>query len=378
MADSEDTENNSSDIRSRISELDARILSPQEDLDVARRERENLQARLDNHLHPVLTLPVEITSEIFIHFLPKYPLRPPLTGLLSPALLGQICRKWREIAFNTPWLWRAIEIYLRQGISLDAQLNVLTTWLSRSKNCSVSISFEIDRDFTSLKLPQFTAALLSHSARWEHIRLIISQAFDDLLWIDGHFPLLCDLTFEGNHYRVTGSETAAVLFQDAPQLKSVVLGVLFYPSRVVLPWSQLTSITAEKLEPNVAADILRQATAIADFNCTIWVDEVVPGAVPPLVHLRSLILRDDNNDPGRQKLLLDALTAPALEHLTISERELGHESISIIAAFLSRSYCSLQSLHATEAMLPKTVYCTAFPSIPIVNVVERVDEGEAF
>ncbi|KAJ7257016.1 hypothetical protein C8J57DRAFT_1517066 [Mycena rebaudengoi] len=220
------------------------------------------------------------------------------------------------------------------------------------------------------------AALLSRSAHWQHIMLIAPQAFNELLWIDCPFPLLCDLTLQTNHYRVAG-ETATVLFRDAPQLKSVALSALFHP-RVVLPWSQFTSITAEKLEPTVAADILRQATAIVDFDCTVWVDDVVPGAVPPLVHLQSLILRDDNNDPGRQKLLLDALTTPALEHLTISEHELGHEHISTITAFLSRSNCSLQSLHATQAKLSETAYCTAFPSIPIIDVIERVDEGEAF
>ncbi|KAJ7257123.1 hypothetical protein C8J57DRAFT_1009053, partial [Mycena rebaudengoi] len=89
-----------------------------------------------------LTLPVESTSEIFIHFLPDYPERPPITGLLFPALLGQICRKWREIAFDTPRLWRAINIYLsgERITVLDVQLDVLTTWLSRSKNCSLSLS----------------------------------------------------------------------------------------------------------------------------------------------------------------------------------------------------------------------------------------------
>ncbi|KAJ7257080.1 hypothetical protein C8J57DRAFT_555544 [Mycena rebaudengoi] len=324
----------------------------------------------------ILTIPTEIMSQIFIAFLPAYPERPPVTGLLSPALLGQICRNWREIAFDTPWLWRAIEIYLHKGSSVDTQLNVLTTWLSRSKNCSLSVSFETD---PSLEHPPFTAAFLSHSTRWEHIPLIIP--YGDLLWIEGSFPLLRHLTLGTIDDYVAGGEPVATLFRDAPQLKSVVLGVFFYPPQVVLPWSQLTSITAERIDPAVAADILRQATALLDFSCTVWDDDIVPGAVPPLIHLQSLILRDDNNGPYPQKLLLDALTAPALEHLTISERELGHESISTIAAFLSRSHCSLQSLHATEAMLPKTAYCTAFPSVPIIDVVERVeriDEGEAF
>ncbi|KAJ7641164.1 hypothetical protein FB45DRAFT_712335, partial [Roridomyces roridus] len=57
---------------------------------------------------PVLTLPNEITSEIFVHFLPPYPVCPPMTGLDSPTSLTHICRQWREIALATPKLWRAI------------------------------------------------------------------------------------------------------------------------------------------------------------------------------------------------------------------------------------------------------------------------------
>ncbi|KAJ6504124.1 hypothetical protein C8R47DRAFT_177927 [Mycena vitilis] len=54
------------------------------------------------------TLPNEITSEIFLHFLPVYPRCPPLTGNLSPTCLTHICRRWREIALTTPALWRAM------------------------------------------------------------------------------------------------------------------------------------------------------------------------------------------------------------------------------------------------------------------------------
>ncbi|KAJ6479467.1 hypothetical protein C8R47DRAFT_1019155, partial [Mycena vitilis] len=57
---------------------------------------------------PVLTLPTETISEIFIQFFPSYPSRPPLTGNLSPRLLTQICRSWRQIALTTPSIWRAI------------------------------------------------------------------------------------------------------------------------------------------------------------------------------------------------------------------------------------------------------------------------------
>ncbi|KAJ7231501.1 hypothetical protein C8J57DRAFT_967491, partial [Mycena rebaudengoi] len=60
--------------------------------------------------YPVLTLPTDITSEIFTHFLPTYPLCSLINGLLSPMLLGQICHQWRDIALGTPRLWSAIEI----------------------------------------------------------------------------------------------------------------------------------------------------------------------------------------------------------------------------------------------------------------------------
>jgi hypothetical protein len=55
-----------------------------------------------------LTLPNEITSEIFIHFLPIYPLRPPLVGILSPTNLTQFVangERWRWPPLRSGGLW---------------------------------------------------------------------------------------------------------------------------------------------------------------------------------------------------------------------------------------------------------------------------------
>ncbi|KAJ7208724.1 hypothetical protein C8J57DRAFT_1151499, partial [Mycena rebaudengoi] len=102
----------------------------------------NFQAPNKKNCRPIYTLPAEITAGIFVHFLPDYPEHPPMTGLFSPTLLGQICRNWREIAFDTPRLWRAICIYL-SGAGIDVRLKLLTTWLSRSKSCAFSLSFKV-------------------------------------------------------------------------------------------------------------------------------------------------------------------------------------------------------------------------------------------
>ncbi|KAJ7289695.1 hypothetical protein C8J57DRAFT_1019030, partial [Mycena rebaudengoi] len=94
-----------SEIHDQLSEVDARILALEASLATARRERENLQSELDDYRYPVLTLPVDITAEIFINFLPAYPQHPPIRGLFSPELLLQVCRTWREIALDMPRLW---------------------------------------------------------------------------------------------------------------------------------------------------------------------------------------------------------------------------------------------------------------------------------
>ncbi|KAJ6608263.1 hypothetical protein B0H10DRAFT_1711402, partial [Mycena sp. CBHHK59/15] len=54
-------------------------------------------------VHPVLSLPPEITSEIFIHCLPSGFLKP--STRKAPLLFTQICHRWRLIALETPELW---------------------------------------------------------------------------------------------------------------------------------------------------------------------------------------------------------------------------------------------------------------------------------
>jgi hypothetical protein len=178
-----------SDIRSRVSELNDHIRTLDQSLAAAHCERNDLQSRLDDYKYPILTLPVEVTSEIFINFLPIYPLAPPIVRILSLALLGQICSKWRTVAFNTPWLRRAIEIEVDTRIQalFSAQLNVLDTWLTRSKNCPLSLSVRPVRHkhsglsylfYSPYDLRRLVDTICSHSQRWEYVRVLIP--FSDL------------------------------------------------------------------------------------------------------------------------------------------------------------------------------------------------------
>ncbi|KAJ7431184.1 hypothetical protein B0H11DRAFT_863823 [Mycena galericulata] len=219
-----------SDARARIASLDVqlRVLGTSRTLNDPRMnlmfgERQSLQALLDAYKYPILALPNELTTKIFTHFLPAYPECAPLSGLFSPALLGQICQQWREIAFGTPGLWRSVKLYLKRreyhyrfdGI-LDIRLDLLKKWLDRSRNCPLSISLGYHRntDPTLPELRPFTNEVLSHSTRWE--QLILFGPAHNFSWIVGPLPILRDLTLRDSAW--TGSIS---VFRHAASLRRV-------------------------------------------------------------------------------------------------------------------------------------------------------------
>ncbi|KAF8178174.1 hypothetical protein K438DRAFT_1978141 [Mycena galopus ATCC 62051] len=133
--------------RALVAAIQARIADLEYSLAELRAEQAEAQQRLDSYKYPVLTLPNEITSEIFIHFLPPYPTCPPSVGNLSPTCLTHICHRWQEIALSTPALWRAIG---PSDPHLDPQVidvsKISDAWVSRSGSCPLSI--EINEDET--------------------------------------------------------------------------------------------------------------------------------------------------------------------------------------------------------------------------------------
>ncbi|KAJ7899254.1 hypothetical protein B0H14DRAFT_2556821 [Mycena olivaceomarginata] len=147
--------------RVRIADLGSQILGLERSLATLRKERDLAQKRLDSYTYPVSNVSNAIVAEIFIHFLPPYPLRP-FRGPLSPTVLTQICCKWREIALACPTLWRAIS--LPSHCDSPQVLEMSEQWLSRS-GCG-PLSIEIDGLFS----PSPELLAITHRARWEYLR----------------------------------------------------------------------------------------------------------------------------------------------------------------------------------------------------------------
>ncbi|KAJ7841560.1 hypothetical protein B0H13DRAFT_144336, partial [Mycena leptocephala] len=172
--------------RTRVTDLEAQISHLERSLSALREEKMLAQERLDSYTYPVLALPNEIVSEIFMHFLPTYPLFPPLIGILSPTILTHICRRWREIALSNPALWSVLSY--DDDIPSDLKGHIFDIWLNRSRDCSLSLQFGRGSGTLRMDNNRILEAVVPHRARWERLELYINRCHLHIL--DGPMPLL--------------------------------------------------------------------------------------------------------------------------------------------------------------------------------------------
>ncbi|KAJ7186637.1 hypothetical protein C8R46DRAFT_980870, partial [Mycena filopes] len=202
--------------RALLADIDTKIQDLERTLSQLRTAKESAQARLDALRYPVLTLPVEIVSEIFTQILPPYPLCPPLVGLSSPTLVTRICHLWREIALRTPALWRAVDLRRDEdNLLIDKQVSIAHIWLERSRSCPLSIEIGSEDE---LDVSPFIAAVVPHRARWE--QLSIDLALSDLPLLSGPMPLLRSILVT---VQDLAPPTTVISWLEAPLLRSATL-----------------------------------------------------------------------------------------------------------------------------------------------------------
>ncbi|KAJ6456441.1 hypothetical protein C8R45DRAFT_943645 [Mycena sanguinolenta] len=340
--------------RVRFRDLEGRILELERSLSELRAEQAQVQERIDAYKYPVLTIPNEITSEIFIHSIPVYPDAPPLTGFAAPTILTHVCHHWREVALATPALWRAIQLHYRDRYK---QLHhVPDAWIRRSGSCLLSIDIHTTDYKVSPDL--FTETLAAAATRLEHLKL----------WIPCHFhpkidrmPLLRCLTLAFNFGPRVG---VGVVTYDAPQLRTVFLlgGVI---PNVALPWAQLTCLTLSYVAINPCVSVLRQTTNLVrcELRFSSWGDELAefPGPDLTLPSLKFLSLKGSSQPMDRY---LPSFVVPSLCSLDLEEEFLGIEPIPALVMFIVKSGCRLEEVRIGGKNIEHgDLYQRTFPSI---------------
>ncbi|KAK7014406.1 F-box domain-containing protein [Favolaschia claudopus] len=354
----------------KIIDLETRISILRKSITIAQLEKQVVLARLDSYKYPVLTLPNEIVSEIFVHFIPPYPNPPPPSGVLSPTTLTHICRHWREIALTTPALWRSINAADRFGRHTPQELAALATlWLDRSAGCRVSIS-------ATEPSPIF-AALISHRSRLEHLELDAIRTWP-LEVLEGPMPRLRNLLLR-TPFLLPHISSTPITIQDVPLLRTLTLPISTAAPHPILPWAQLTSLTFGEVHPNDCGVILQKTPDLLNLSCFLSLRQDLPTqSIPatdiPLLRLKSLVLETDR---APEENFFQSFLVPALESLEVQEDIMAgpdsdRDAIDSLDAFIANSDCKLKTLRITEASMPWSSYRKVFPSIPEIVLDEHL------
>ncbi|KAF7335393.1 F-box domain-containing protein [Mycena venus] len=338
--------------RARITDLDAQIQDLERSLTALRLKKSVVQGRLDAYKYPVLTLPNEIVSEIFTHFLPIYPSCPPLSGPLSPTRLTQICRRWREIALATPALWRAV------SLSEDAiyhRGDADEIWLARSGSLPLFIHMDEYADGNVPGGPELLAAVLLHRARVEYLQLRLINFHPHT--IEGGLPLLRHLDLELDYTSLNN-----IVIHDAPLLRSVVLDIVA-ASSVVLPWTQLTHLTLRIITIDDCIPVLQKVTNLVHCELQLNGTDNMPLPDITLPNLESMCWSYwETLRPMPESLGI--FIVPALRSLEVAENFLRPSPIDSLKSFILKAECKLQKVYInSNRSIGKSAYRTAFPSI---------------
>ncbi|KAJ7629787.1 hypothetical protein DFH06DRAFT_1440189 [Mycena polygramma] len=303
--------------RARVAELELEILQLECAVSALRIEQAQAQERLDGYRYPVLTLPNELVSEIFLHILPPYPDFPELVGPFSPTALTQICRHWRDVAVRTPELWSAV--------SIDNPHE----WQAGSHEAN----------------SKFLQALIPYRARWVHLDLG-PLAGSGLRILEAPMPLI-------QHLELSGEEVRNVVLREVPRLRSIAL-----PGNAVvtLPWAQLTSFTVRQAFYSQCVRLLAQARNLIHCELEIVLDSMPRVGDVTLPGLGSLAITYLGGGPNTRMAFLTALFVPALRSLRIPESFLEFNHVdSLVSRFLCEQKTIIRRFPRLSAATKKKI-----------------------
>ncbi|KAJ7020227.1 hypothetical protein C8F04DRAFT_1275345 [Mycena alexandri] len=295
------------------------------------------------HACPILTLPPEITSEIFLEYVSGNHLDLMLPSSYryhcGPPLLATICRAWRTIALGLPAIWSNI------ALSPSTKSALFQCCVARARRHLLTL------DIAHRDAGCIFDLIAPHSMQWEvlrlYVRLPVSFPMNE---IRGRIPFLEKLTLvSSDHPEYIPRSPFITAFFDAPLLREVNLTSV-PASSILLPWAQLTSLGASMSTPPYD---LHDAYRIHD-------------ASPPIL-LDSLHTLEIRNPLGSLDFF-DGVTLPALANFSFGwyPNYSATPPTTPLLAFLARSECQLHTI--------SLIYCKYDTLAPILAAVPTVHD----
>ncbi|KAJ7353298.1 hypothetical protein DFH08DRAFT_934268 [Mycena albidolilacea] len=360
----------------RLADVEIQILELERSLASLKDEESFLRDRLATYTYPVLNLPNEIMSEIFIHFLPGFPNYLPPIGLLSPYLPCHICREWRDIVFATPALWTAILLSFHKVQNFPQKVGYLNASLGLSGSCLVSLKMETHLTDES-KLARLAQTIIDNYSRWEYLEFPGTANF-----LPNPVKLLLPFLRGLRLGRFLTGLTASPL--SVPSLQRLDLSFYHDHYSPIFAWSQLTVLAVGRVSLGAKAEAPGFQVPPAHVLCRPFVFGIAafgPHAseapeiqkLPSLrnvtlPHLETFLLDDWVLDDPMPSGILDRLTLPALQRLQIKVIFFAKEDDPIVslASLVTRSKCNLRELSVSGLGIVHQKYLDAFPLTAVV------------
>ncbi|KAJ7179774.1 hypothetical protein C8R46DRAFT_987605 [Mycena filopes] len=372
------------DRRRALAKIKSQIALYEKSIAALEEEADEIEDDLSSIVYPILSLPTEITSTIFVHCLPPHGRVEPSPSR-APLLLAQICHEWREIALATSRLWSSIYIYHAPDFGAtfyapDFGVRVarnehtsalLQTWLPRAKASPLSLGLNFENRVLS---PQFLDIVLAFAGQIQRLDLhLTKKQFQELRPLLASFPYLQHLVLKN----WTDTELAEFLHR-TPSIRE--LRLLDYdhelPADLSLP--RLTRLEVYMdISTTTLLRLLRDSPLLTAFSFSLrdsesYLCNIDPEPPSPLVFptLVSLGL-----ESGAAVWALRFLTLPALREITIPKFSDPED----VPDFIIRSSCVIDHLtiwfehheegedNWVERWLP------IFPRVTILEVKECPD-----
>ncbi|KAJ2930348.1 hypothetical protein H1R20_g6769, partial [Candolleomyces eurysporus] len=241
-------------IQSLVEERQKLVDALDKEIQVLANRREEHATFVKKHsdlLSPIRRVPNDILSFIFLTCLPlNSPTRRPtkLSNDHPAVVLSHVCQRWRQLALNTALLWTVIDIDIPslpdagecmfQGEMswwerrLEAIDEMTRTWISRSANCTLTVSFSGGLPGRHFFREEALCAAASQS---------VSSIVDALCDVSSRWKsLYLSLTVEEELSAVTGF--LRVPNNDVPLLENLAVNVAFTSGFFTQPSSRLKSV----------------------------------------------------------------------------------------------------------------------------------------
>ena len=311
------------------------------------RRRASCRRRINELSSTTARIPSEILSEIFL-----IACQPVNDGrrsrkAVTPPFIGSICRRWRDVAWSTPFLWNTILLHISRK-NHGTQVQFLRDRLLKASSAPLNIRLTAEDD-AHLAFEAIMRILVTRSDYWLTFNSSLPPLECQNILENINFPMLTSVSL--HFYNFETSLHVNNMFLIAPKLVDVYLKCC--NSSVMLPWEQIRRFRSGA-STTVAEfwKVLRQSPNLEEchFKYIYIPDRLIFETVISHAQLKYLdvVLQDSR----RSMSLFDSITLPSLTNLRIQSYGSKGLRLSSLTSLVLRSACNLERFTIGISFIP--------------------------